>query len=423
MAKTSRNSMFGRIDWLLVLLFLALTTIGWLHIWSASFIEDAPSPFSMANEAGRQFVWMGISLVAALLIMLTDAKLFPAIRWIIWGLSMVLLASVLVIGQDVAGNKSWIVISGNIKIQPSEFAKYTTALILSGYIGRQEFNGKRWQDWGWSFLIILFPAALVLLQDDLGSTLVFFSFFLALFRFGLTWFWLILAVILAATFILSLVMSPIYIAMVVMGLALLSRLFFLRSPWSLWGLTLLIGVFISAFAFTGQMVFSKLKPTHQNRLLVLLDPTRDPRGQGWNVTNSKMALSGGGVAGKGFMKGTLTQLKFVPKQHTDFIFSAIGEQWGFMGTTLLVSLFLTLMVKVILAAERQKTAFARVYGYCVASVLFFHFFMNIGTAIGLVPTVGVPLPFISYGGSSLLGFTVLLFTFIRMDAYNSISLR
>lgn len=415
--------MFGRIDWMMVFLYVALCFTGWLHIWSASFIEDAPSPFSMSNEAGRQFVWMCISFVAALLIMLTDAKIFPAFRWFMWVPSMILLASVLFIGQDVAGNKSWIVISGNIKIQPSEFAKYTTALILSGYIGRQEFNNRLKKDWFWAFSIILFPAALILLQDDLGSTLVFLSFFLALFRFGLSWIWLIAGVLLATTFILSLVVHPVYIAAVVMGIVLISKLFTWRSPISLWIMTLFIGMMISGFSFTSEWVFSKLKPTHQNRLLVLLDPTLDPKGQGWNVTNSKMALSGGGVAGKGFMKGTLTQLKFVPKQHTDFIFSAIGEQWGFVGTTILILLFWGLFIKIILAAERQKTGFARVYGYCLASVLFFHFFMNIGTAIGLVPTVGVPLPFISYGGSSLLGFTIMLFTFIRLDAYNAVSLR
>jgi rod shape determining protein RodA len=418
-----QSTMLGQIDWLMVLLYLSLVLFGWLHIWSAAYNEDHPSPFDPSTEAGKQFIWLGISLFVGIFILLIDSKVFHFVRWPIYLITMLLLVSVLFIGQEVAGNKSWIVINSFIKIQPAEFGKFATALLLAGYIGNQDFMPKRWQSWMVTLGIIGLPALLILLQDDLGSTLAYFGFVLALFRFGLNWWILITGVALGTIFLLSLVISPLYIALFTIIAGLVVWVFLLRDIRNGWLPVVIISVLLSTFSFGSEMVFQKLKPTHQNRIKLLFDPDIDPKGKGWNVTNSKIALSVGGATGKGFMKGPLTQLKFVPKQHTDFIFSAIGEQWGFLGTCVLVLSFLLLFIRILARAEQQKTAFATVFGYCLACSIFFNFFMNVGTALGLVPTVGVPLPFISYGGSSLLVFSILMATFIRMDAQNRFILR
>jgi len=415
--------MLGNLDWWLLSMYLLLVVIGWLHIWSAGFSEDHPSPFDPKNEAGKQLLWMGISLFAVLVFLLIDSKLFQALRIPIFIAVMALLASVLVIGQEVGGNKSWIVINNFIKIQPAEFGKFATALLLSGYIGGQHFMPRRTRSWLLAFGIVALPAVLILGQDDFGSALVYFAFILAMFRFGLSWWLLIIGVSVGGIFLLSLIWSPLYLSISIAGLGALAYFIFLRDLRRAWIPAMAAVLFLGGLSFGSQAVFQKLKPTHQNRIKLLFDPDLDPKGKGWNVTNSKIALSVGGLKGKGFMKGSLTQLKFVPKQHTDFIFSAIGEQWGFLGTTSLILLFVGFLFRLLQRAERQKTEFARVFGYCVTCIIFFHFFMNVGTALGIVPTVGVPLPFISYGGSSLLGFSMLVAAFLRMDAQNAMLLR
>jgi rod shape determining protein RodA len=415
--------MLGNLDWWLLIMYFILVLIGWLHIWSAGYSEDYPSPFDPKNEAGKQLLWMGASLIAVLIFLLIDSKLFQALRVPIFIAVMLLLASVLVIGQEVGGNKSWIVINSYIKIQPAEFGKFATALLLAGYIGGQYFSPRKTKSWLIAFAIVSLPAALILGQDDFGSALVYFAFILAMFRFGLNWWLLIVGISVGGIFLFSLVFSPLYISLVIAGIGLFAYLIFLRDLRRSWIPALAAIVFLGGLSFGSQAVFQKLKPTHQNRIKLLFDPDLDPKGKGWNVTNSKIALSVGGLNGKGFMKGSLTQLKFVPKQHTDFIFSAIGEQWGFAGTTTLILLFMFFLFRLLKRAERQKTEFARVFGYCVTCIIFFHFFMNVGTALGIVPTVGVPLPFISYGGSSLLGFSMLVAAFLRMDAQNAMMLR
>ncbi|MFZ4060016.1 MAG: rod shape-determining protein RodA [Bacteroidia bacterium] len=448
-----RGGLLGQVDWVLIGIYLTLALIGWMHVWSAVPNQERVSPFDVSSEAGKQFAWLLICLLIGAALLLSDTNLFYAFRWPFFGIGVALLLLVLVIGQEVGGNKSWIVLNSFIKIQPSEFAKYFTALALAGYLstplhlsppaGRwpilfwiflapitlilsitdillgQGLQMKRVVYWLKAFAIIGIPAVLVLAEKDTGSTLVYAAFVLAMFRFGLYLLLLYLGIILAFLFLTSLLIQP---WILVLGLVLVSIAIWLlileRSRKAILPMGFFL-VLLSVFTFGGRWVFDNVLMPHQRtRIMVLFNPDLDPKGSGWNVNNSKMAIGSGSWFGKGFLNGTLTQLKFVPKQHTDFIFSAIGEQWGLLGTTVVILLFLTLMMRLILRAEMQRSPFAKAFGYIVACVLFFHFFMNIGTTIGLAPAVGVPLPFISYGGSSLLGFTLLLFTFIKLDAHN-----
>jgi rod shape determining protein RodA len=448
-----RGGLLGQVDWVLIGIYLTLALIGWMHVWSAVPNQERVSPFDVSSEAGKQFAWLLICLLVGAALLLSDTNLFYAFRWPFFGIGVALLLLVLVIGQEVGGNKSWIVLNSFIKIQPSEFAKYFTALALAGYLstplhlsppaGRwpilfwiflapitlilsitdillgQGLQMKRVVYWLKAFAIIGIPAVLVLAEKDTGSTLVYAAFVLAMFRFGLYLLLLYLGIILAFLFLTSLLIQP---WILVLGLVLVSIAIWLlileRSRKAILPMGFFL-VLLSVFTFGGRWVFDNVLMPHQRtRIMVLFNPDLDPKGSGWNVNNSKMAIGSGSWFGKGFLNGTLTQLKFVPKQHTDFIFSAIGEQWGLLGTTVVILLFLTLMMRLILRAEMQRSPFAKAFGYIVACVLFFHFFMNIGTTIGLAPAVGVPLPFISYGGSSLLGFTLLLFTFIKLDAHN-----
>jgi len=448
-----RGGLLGQVDWVLIGIYLTLALIGWMHVWSAVPNQERVSPFDVSSEAGKQFAWLLICLLVGAALLLSDTNLFYAFRWPFFGIGVALLLLVLVIGQEVGGNKSWIVMNSFIKIQPSEFAKYVTALALAGYLstplhlsppaGRwptlfwiflapitlilsitdlllgQGLQMKRVVYWLKAFAIIGIPAVLVLAEKDTGSTLVYAAFVLAMFRFGLYLLLLYLGIILAFLFLTSLLIQPWILVLVLVLVSIAIWLLILeRSRKAILPMGFFL-VLLSGFTLGGRWVFDHVLMPHQRtRIMVLFNPDLDPKGSGWNVNNSKMAIGSGSWFGKGFLNGTLTQLKFVPKQHTDFIFSAIGEQWGLLGTTVVILLFLTLMMRLILRAEMQRSPFAKAFGYIVACVLFFHFFMNIGTTIGLAPAVGVPLPFISYGGSSLLGFTLLLFTFIKLDAHN-----
>ncbi|MBW7935895.1 MAG: rod shape-determining protein RodA [Flavobacteriales bacterium] len=275
----------------------------------------------------------------------------------------------------------------------------------------------------WAILFVIIPAALILLEDDTGTTLVFLSFFLAFFRFGLNWLFLIIG-LLSVIIFFSAILIPIYYVLI--SLAILGVIAFLFTKhliggWKIW---LLMMVFFTGFALSVKPIYDNvLKEHHRTRIMVLLGKEKDMKGSGWNVNNSKMAIGSGGIAGKGFLNGSLTKLKYVPKQHTDFIFSTVGEEWGFIGSTGLVLVYLAFIMRMIWVAERQRSMFSKVYGYCVACIFFFHFFMNIGTAIGLAPAVGIPLPLVSYGGSSLMGFTLMLFVFLKFDSQDMHILR
>ncbi|MBE2247091.1 MAG: rod shape-determining protein RodA [Candidatus Competibacteraceae bacterium] len=438
---TSRKQqIIGNVDWWLLLGYLLLVFFGWINIYSASYSETHTSIFDMSAEQGKQFVWICISLGMGLFLLLFDARIYHVLSFIIYGLVMVGLVLVLLFGQTVAGNKSWFVITSSIKIQPSEFAKFATALVMGRimsdpkfsfspgtslanrfHIGPLSFNISK--NGMWAIIFVLIPAILILLENDTGTTLVFLSFFLAFFRFGFNWLFLITGVLSVIIFF-STILYPIYYVLACLAFIGGIALLFTRQLLGGWKVWLLMMVFFTGFTLTVKPIYDKvLKEHHRKRIMVLLGQEKDMKGSGWNVNNSKMAIGSGGVAGKGFLKGTLTKLKFVPKQHTDFIFSTVGEEWGFIGSTALVLLYLFFIMRLIWVSERQRSMFSKVYGYCLACIFFFHFFMNIGTAIGMAPAVGIPLPLVSYGGSSLLGFTLLIFVFLKFDSQNMHILR
>lgn len=435
-----KQQIIGNIDWWLFLAYLFLIFFGWINIYSASYSEEHASIFDMSVEQGKQFIWICICLGMGVFLLLFDAKLYHVMSFVIYGAVLLSLILVLLFGQTVAGNKSWFVITSSIKLQPSEFAKFATALILGRIMSDPKFSfnpglsrTNRFQIGGlsfniskdgmWAILFVIIPAALILLEDDTGTTLVFLSFFLAFFRFGLNWLFLIIG-LLSVIIFFSAILIPIYYVLISLAILGVIAFFFTKHLIGGWKIWLLMMVFFTGFALSVKPIYDNvLKEHHRTRIMVLLGKEKDMKGSGWNVNNSKMAIGSGGIAGKGFLNGSLTKLKYVPKQHTDFIFSTVGEEWGFIGSTGLVLVYLAFIMRMIWVAERQRSMFSKVYGYCVACIFFFHFFMNIGTAIGLAPAVGIPLPLVSYGGSSLMGFTLMLFVFLKFDSQDMHILR
>ena len=396
-------------------MYLVLVVFGWVTIYSASFDDPTASMFDMSQRYGKQALWIGLALVLAIVIMIIDAKFFSAFAFWIYLLIMVVLIGVLLFGKTVAGSKSWFQI-GSFAIQPAEFAKFATALALAKYLGKLNLNLNLLKTKLRAISIIMLPSVLILLQNDTGSALVYFSFILVLYREGFSGIFIVLGVVLGALFVLTLLFGKVYL---IVGLAALLLLGIWVSKKLRKNFKLVIGVFVlsSLFVFSVNYAFQEvLQPHQRNRIKVLLGMMHDPKGVGYNVNQSKIAIGSGGLTGKGFKQGMLTRYHFVPEQSTDFIFCTVGEERGFVGSVVLILLFLSLLIRIVLLAERQRSAFSRVYGYGVASVLFFHFMVNIGMAIGLMPVVGIPLPFFSYGGSSLWAFTILLFIFIKQDA-------
>lgn len=413
-----RNSFFGKPDIILILLFFFLIIFGWVNIYSSSITEESADILDFTTSHGKQIIWMAVCTFIALFIMLIDVRFFPIFSFFIYGISLALLVLVLFIGQEVDGNKAWFAITPTIKVQPSEFAKVATALALSFVIASQGFTFKRNKWWIYTLAIIFIPAVLIILEDDTGSTLVFSAFILVLFRFGFPWILLIIGVTMVTLFFLGIVVP---IGYIILGLTIIAGIawFITRNLKNYWKLVLAGYIVLVGFSAAIKPIFDNaLKPHHKTRIYVLLGIEKDLRGTGWNVNNSKIAIGSGGITGKGFLHGTLTKLKFVPKQRTDFIFCTVGEEWGFVGSVFIVLLYLFLLIRIIHVAERQRATFSKAYGYCVACIIFFHFVMNIGTTIGLAPAVGLPLPFFSYGGSSMMGFTLLLWIFIRLDSQN-----
>lgn len=428
----------NRVDWVLVFLYLFIVFFGWMNIYSASQDDEIRSIFDLGTNYGRQMIWIGLSLFAAFGIMFFDSKFFPAFAWIIYGTALVLLALVLVAGQEVSGSKSWFKITETIKFQPSEFGKFATALALAKIMGDKAFsfsakagNAIRIRffvttirisrEAFWAFITFTIPAVLILAEKDTGSTIAFASLILVFYREGMTGIILLIGVILAILFLLCVVISP-FILMGVVGVLglLLAGFFWLRKAKGPAILAILILIGCNGFVYGSSYILNNILLPHQKiRVEVLMGVKKDLKGAGYNVHQSKIAIGSGGAIGKGFLQGTQTRYKFVPKQYTDFIFSVIGEEWGFLGSALMVLVFVALLSRLVLNAEKQRSRFSRVYGYCVASILFAHFALNVGMALGLAPTIGIPLPMVSYGGSSLFSFTVLLFVFIKLDSNRS----
>ncbi|MCE2893337.1 MAG: rod shape-determining protein RodA, partial [Flammeovirgaceae bacterium] len=407
-----------KLDWTTILLFVALVTLGWLNIFAAIYDETADQTiWDLSLSSGRQLMFIAAAAVIVIMIIIIDMRFYETFAYLFYGLILVLLFLVPLIGKEVGGNKAWIGI-GSFGVQPSEFAKFITALAVAKYIGSVGFRMDNLRNQAVLFALIGVPIILIQLQKDTGTALVFTSFVLVFYREGMSPFLLIVGVCAATIFVLTLLIpNPLYlhaaIAIILILLISFGKKKFKRIAILVIGALLISGVIVSV----DYVVNNVLKPHQQNRVKVLVNPDIDPLGVGWNVTQSKIAIGSGGLNGKGFLRGTQTKFDFVPKQSTDFIFCTIGEEFGWIGSLVVIGLFVALLLRVIFLAERQKSRFARAYGYSVACILFFHFAINIGMTVGLFPVIGIPLPFFSYGGSSLWGFTILLFVLLKLDAH------
>ena len=408
--------MENKIDWVSLLLYLAILLFGWLNIYAACYDEAHSAVFDFSTRHGKQLIWIGVSLVLALVITLIEPNVFSSMAYLIYIVVIGLLVVVLFIGTVTKGGLSWIDF-GPFKFQPAEFAKFATALALSKYMSSLDLDYRqlRTKLIAWSF--ILLPAAIIILQHDTGSALVFASFLLPMYREGMSPHILVFGLVAVVLFVLALLVNKFIIIGVLAAIALFYLFVWLNKRTRkhyVWVTALFLGC--SLFTVSVDFAFDKvLQPHQRDRIYVLLGKTDDKSNTGYNVNQSKIAIGSGGLFGKGFLKGTITKADFVPEQETDFIFCTVGEEWGFVGSSLLILAYIGLLFRLIRLAERQYSKFSRFYGYSVASILFLHIFINIGMVLGLLPVIGIPLPFFSYGGSSLMAFTILLFIFLRQD--------
>jgi len=464
-----RNNIWANIDWVTVSLYLVMIFLGWLNIYAALYSDEHQSIFDITQQYGKQLMWIGAAAVLALTIMLLEVNFYVFFSYIIYGVFMLLLLLVPFIGKEINGARSWFEL-GPILFQPAEFAKSATALALAKYMSSYGFKLQNPKSLLTIAAIIFGPVVFILLQNDTGSALVYFSFVLVLYREGLSGVVLFFGTLIAILFVLALVMTNLALSIFMLGMLAVMYLVFnpklkqfsqvimiyvivvgiaflasqiITTSFELADFILagslvatLIVLYTSiknkfrnyiyiAVIFIGSVLFTVsvdygfenfLEPHHQARINELLGIESNPHGAGYHVNQSKIAIGSGGLWGKGYLKGTQTKFDFVPEQSTDFIFCTVGEEWGFAGTFTIILLFLFLFGRLIWLAERQRSSFSRIYGYSVAVILFFHFMVNIGMTIGLMPVIGIPLPFFSYGGSSLWSFTILLFIFIRLDA-------
>ena len=464
-----RNNLWANIDWVIILLFLLLVFMGWLNIYAAVYNEEFQSIFDTSQRYGKQLIWIGAAFVIGFVILLIDTNFYVFFSYIFYGILIILLMLVLMVGKEINGARSWFVIGG-FGFQPSEFMKFATALVLARYMNTFGFKIHKLKSLATIAAIIFTPVVFILLQNDTGSALVYFSFILVLYREGLSGVVLFFGTLIAVLFVLALIISNLILYLILIGAALLiflilntkliqfTRVFaaylisvalffvlnlFVEKEYLLSDIVMAGSILgsivvllvslrkrlrnysIIALVFLGSVLFTLsvdyafnnvLEPYHQARINELLGIESNPQGAGYHVNQSKIAIGSGGTWGKGYLNGTQTKFDFVPEQSTDFIFCTVGEEWGFAGTTIVIVLFLFLLMRLVWLAERQRSRFSRIYGYSVAVILFFHFMVNIGMTIGLMPVIGIPLPFFSYGGSSLWSFTILLFIFIRLDA-------
>ncbi|NLO72343.1 MAG: rod shape-determining protein RodA [Porphyromonadaceae bacterium] len=467
------------LDWTVVGIYLFLVVFGWLNIYGASYDFDQSSIFDFNNRAGKQFVWVLTAFGLAGVILLLDSRLYNYFAYVFYALVILLLIATIFLATDVKGSRSWLVF-GPVSFQPAELAKTATALALARFMGAYNFRIKGWKDLIPLGIIVFIPFILIVLQKETGSALVFLAFTLMFYREGMNGIVLLLGVLAVILFVLSIGFSEVVIqensgtlgmvlAMFVILIIQYVYAFFFsnhkrEASWLLLGVIAIAGisyllniwlpidydyvaigtVFASAvywlvvsrlkhfkgyaaifwislcsilFCYSADYLFENvLEPHQQKRIKVLLNMEQDLRGAGYNVNQSKIAIGSGGLFGKGYLNGTQTKLKYVPEQDTDFIFCTVGEEWGFVGSSVLILIYMWLLLRILQIANRQNNTFNRVYGYCVASVFFFHLMINIGMVIGLMPVIGIPLPFLSYGGSSLWSFTLMLFILLRLDA-------
>lgn len=469
---------FKHLDYITVFIYLLLVVAGWFTIYAASYDLQSEKVFSITGRTGSQLLWMGITFVTIIILMIVDARFLVRISPYAYIVTILVLLLTILIAPDIKGSHSWLVITPTIRLQPAEFAKVFTAMMVAYWCSRYEFNMKNWKYLAVTLVLFLLPMLIIILQNETGSAIVFSVFFLVLYREGLTGIILLYGLFLALLFIFSILyadtvwghtdagelvafllvyisswiatqryLKPAYGTWVALGLLAVALLgggiasLFMNPDFSLWvggallcyllyllGLFILVplrkSILIVLFAVSSlgmhkgvEYFFENvLQPHQQVRILVTLGLKEDPQGAGYNVNQSLIAIGSGGLWGKGFLNGTQTKLKFVPEQDTDFILCTLGEEQGFIGTTLVLLLYLALVTRIVMLAERQPSAYNRIYGYAVACIFFFHVAINVGMVLGITPVIGIPLPFFSYGGSSFLSFSVLLFLLLRLDA-------
>lgn len=413
----SSNKVLQNLDWLTVFIYLLLVGLGWMNIYAAVYSPDnVINIFSWDINSGKQLFWITASFVLILVLMVVDYKVYEHLAYPIYGAIILLLLFTLAVATPIAGSRSWLDLGGGVRLQPAELAKFATALAVSKYLSNVNLRNQKFKDQMVLVGITFLPPAIIVLQNETGSALVFGSFILAFFREGMSPFVLIVGGAAAAIFILTLLVPKLYLIIGVVALMVLAVWLDYRLMRRIKMMAVLLVAVVGMIFSVDYFINDILQPHQQNRIKALINPEADPLGYGWNVTQSKIAIGSGGLLGKGFLEGTQTKFDFVPEQSTDFIFCTIGEEHGWVGSTILIGLFMFLLFRIVSIAERQKTIFGRTYGYCVASIIFFHFLVNVGMTIGLAPVVGIPLPFFSYGGSSLWSFTILLFILIAIDA-------
>ena len=404
----------SNIDWMVVTLYIILVAMGWLNIYSASLPLEETSIFDLSQIYGKQMLFILLSIPLIIVILSIDGKFFEKFSSVIFIIALLSLAGLFVFGKEIKGQANWYSF-GSFSLQPAEFAKAATALALSKYLGNVQVNLSIPKFQFQALGIVLLPILLIVPHDP-GSALIFSSLILVLYREGLPAWFLWTGFIAIILFISSLLFEPLYI--VLAALLITVFLYFRSRPMNRnIVLSSVVFVLMTAFTFSVDYVFDNVfQQHHRDRFNILLGKQVDMKGIGYNINQSKIAVGSGGWTGKGFLEGTQTKGGFVPEQHTDYIFTTVGEEWGFVGSLIVIALFITLILRILYLAENQKTKFSRVYGYCVAAILFIHFFINTAMVLGLFPTVGVPLPMFSYGGSGLLAFTILIFIFVKMDA-------
>jgi len=408
---------YVRFDWLIILIYIALVSMGWINIYSASLSDTAKGYFDFDQIYGKQMIWIGLSVILIIFVLAIESKFYENYASVVYIASLLSLAGLFVFGTTIAGTTAWYDFGGT-RLQPSEFAKIATALALSKYVSDIQTNMQELKHQLIALVIIILPVMLIIMQPDPGSVLVYAAFVFPLYREGMHGVYLLLGLFAIVLFVSTLAFGTLWAAI---GVILIAAIIYYRNRKKRpnIGKYVLIVIASIAFAFSVSYIFNNVfKQHHRDRFNIVLGKEVDARGIGYNTNQSEIAVSNGGWLGKGWTQGTQTKGNFVPEQHTDYIFSTVGEEWGFLGSMTVILLFIALITRIIYRAEKQKNQFGRVYGYSVAAILFVHFFVNIGMVLGIFPTVGIPLPFFSYGGSALWGFTIMLFIFVKLDGAN-----
>ncbi|PHR69688.1 MAG: rod shape-determining protein RodA [Lutibacter sp.] len=422
-----KNNIFAGVDFWLVLFYIILIFLGWLNIYAASTSEDHTEILDFGAVYGKQLIWIGLAVPLIIIVLFIETRFYERFASLFYIASILSLIGLFIFGKNINGAQSWYAI-GSSTLQPSEFAKAFTALAVAKLLSDKAFTFRPFKNHVKAFFLIFLPALLITLQPDPGSALVYFAFLFVFYREGLPPYYFVIGFLLIILFLLTLyfgsyISIPIMIYVIsgvfifILGYLSIYKQRVLKRNWLQFLTTFFI---ICGYILSVKYIFNNIfEERHRNRFNIILGKTTDIQGVGYNTNQAIKTIASGGFTGKGYLEGDRTQGKFVPEQDTDYIFSTVGEEWGFIGSTLVIILFIAFMFRIIHVAERQKSTFSRVYGYSIATIFFFHFMVNIGMVIGLVPTIGIPLPFFSYGGSSLWGFTLLLFIFIRLDANRS----